>query len=616
MSVRPLRHRSVVSIFVVSALLAAFASLPASAQCPGDCGADLLSAPKQVERFVKASTKAIGKCAKKADPVCPTACSLPDPEADPYFLSASCATLVQCEVAALAELSLGASWDDVGFCASAEAEDCGNARIKNAGKLVSKKIKRRRTGKMDKFAADETKCGEKIDKKGACDGPALCGVAAEWVDDVLPVSIPKNGTQLLDFSVSAAGEGVAVLTMSAESADWSIEGRESVVLDYAVDGVPLGQIVVFNGADSTDYRTLLGPLTAGDHVLSLKHNTKITPAKDSAVLVEAQVAVSVVEPGDGEYDAIRFAPYLRGIDRKLNRVTIPDNHPGNAVSDVPVVEYVRAVPGAGKTTYRYVMIWSNEDGGTGLFPDSMLARWGRTTDVETYVEVDVLDGGILDEIRFRPDESGTLKVFAGDLFLGTHPMIRTSTANGLVEDDGESTINFLPVPFSFDDSGVPRERGMNLDPVSYVAMAKEMIREGKTEVDPNNPDGKFASDLRNYLFFEYNIDVSAGGDVLAAYAVVDGTTYRSDHFLEVVGVFGTLISGGFRWCAIELPSGTAISDITEVGMVGVQGMSGTLFAIDAFMLDADFLPTTERIQFSGSQFQLGGSPVWSVPVTP
>jgi hypothetical protein len=611
-----LSHRgSALCIFVAGASLAALAAQPVSAQCAGDCGADLLSSPKQVERFVKASAKAIGKCAKKADPAGPSACQLPDPEADPYFLSATCATLVQCEVAALAELSLGASWDDVGFCALAEADDCGNARIKNAGKLVSKKIKRRRTGKMDKFAADQGKCGEKIDKKGACDGPALCSVAPEWVDGVLPVSIPKNGTQLLDFNVASAGEGVGVLTMSAESADWSIAGRESVVLDYAVDGVELGQIVVFNGADSTDYRALLGPLTAGDHVLSLKHNTKISPAKDSAVLVEAQADVSIVAPGDSEYDAVRFAPYLRGIDRKLNRVSNPD-HAGNAVSDVPVVEYVRAVPGAGKTTYRYVMIWSNEDGGTGLFPDSMLARWGRTTDVETFLEVDVLDGGILDEVRFRPDESGTLKVFAGDLFLGTHPMIRTSTANGLVEDDGESTINFLPVPFSFDDSGVPRERGMNLDPISYVAMAKELTREGKTEADPNNPDGKFASNLRNYLFFEYNIDVSAGGDVLAAYAVVDGTTYRSDHFLEVEGVFGTLISDGFRWAAIELPSGTAISDITEVGMVGIQGMSGTLFSIDAFMLDTDLMPTTERIGFSGSQFQLGGNPVWSVPVTP
>ena len=81
-------------------------------------------------------------------------------------------------------------------------------------------------------------------------------------------------------------------------------------------------------------------------------------------------------------------------------------------------------------------------------------------------------------------------------------------------------------------------------------------------------------------------------------------------------MFGTLISDGFRWTAIELPSGTTISDITEVGMVGIQGMSGTLFSVDAFMLDTAFLPTTERIQFSGSQFQLGGSPVWSVPVAP
>ena len=92
--------------------------------------------------------------------------------------------------------------------------------------------------------------------------------------------------------------------------------------------------------------------------------------------------------------------------------------------------------------------------------------------------------------------------------------------------------------------------------------------------------------------------------------------YRGDHFLETTGAFGSLIGDGFRRTTIELPSGTTIGDITEVGMVGIGPMSGTLSFIDAFMLDAERLPTTQRIGFAGSLFASGGGPVWSVPVVP
>ncbi len=51
-------------------------------------------------------------------------------------------------------------------------------------------------------------------------------------------------------------------------------------------------------------------------------------------------------------------------------------------------------------------------------------------------------------------------------------------------------------------------------------------------------------------------------------------------------------------------------------MVGIGPMSGTLSFIDAFMLDAERLPTAQRIGFSGSLFASGGGPVWSVPVVP
>jgi hypothetical protein len=318
----------------------------------------------------------------------------------------------------------------------------------------------------------------------------------------------------------------------------------------------------------------------------------------------------VLAPTDPGYDALRFAPLLLGFDGDLNTV---GTHPGNAVSDVPVVTYVRAIPQVGYTTYRYVMIWSNEDGGTGVFPNVLMAQYGRTTDIEGYVEVDVSDLGVLQEVRFRPDESGVLPVFAGG-FLATHPIVRTSTSNGLVEDDGESRLRFALAPFEFDDSGVPRERGMDLDPISYVAMGKEMVRETKIEI-PTRPNTLALGDPRDYLFVEYEIDIDVSGDVLYAYAVVAGTTYRSDHFAPNGGApLSRNKAEGYSRTAIELPPGAIVADVTEVGMGGLAGagvMSGTLYNLDAFILGDDFLPGP-HLTFSGALFESGLGPVWAV----
>ncbi|RMD83449.1 MAG: hypothetical protein D6815_06530 [Candidatus Dadabacteria bacterium] len=598
------RCRESFLLAVVSALV--LTAGPAGAQCAGDCSADMLSQPKAIERLAKKTWKALLVCGKKGRPACPATCPLPDGTAPPYSLTASCAQLVACNLEALAATAFEASWDPTGLCPVERASDCGNARMKGAGKLVVKKLKRRRTSKMDKLAKDRQKCVAKVDGKGPCGGAAVCEAPGAWIDAIMPVVLGKGGYQLLPFTAAASGEGIVRLTLAAESADWSIAGRESVVLDYDVDGTPVGQIVVHNGESPTDYRVMLGAVTAGAHTIGLRHNKRISPASDSAVFVEETPLVEVVSPGDPGYDALRYAPMLLGLDAKLNPFP---GHPGNAVSDVPAVTYVAASPAVGKTTYRYVMIWSNEDGGTGRYPEVMLAHYGRTTDIENYVEVDVADTGDLLEVRYRPDESGTLAVFGG-AFFGTHPIVRTATANGLVADDGDSLLRFALAPFEFDDSASIRERGMDLDPVSYVLMAKEVIREHKTEPD-GDPNSKKISDERNYLFVEYDIDVDVSGNVLRAYAVVGGQRYRSDHNRPGLPVLPMRVGGGRGQTAIELPPGTTLADITEFGMEGVGTMSGTLYHLDGFMLGGDFLPDG-HVTFDGALAASGSNPTWSV----
>ncbi len=585
--------------------------VPAGAVCSGDCAGDLSSHPKSVERYVKKRWEAVTRCAKRGEPACPTVCPLPDGTATPFELSPSCAARLSCEGDALAELVYGDTWDGAVGCPSAVATTCGRTGGAGAGELALRRLKRRRASTLDRLPKDLARCVKRVDRGGDCGGEALCTQAGAWVDTQFPVTLAKAGYQSLAFDVAAPGEGVAVLTLAADTASWGTLGRESVVLEYDVDGSVLGTIVVYGGPQPASYRVLLGDLAAGQHRIGLRHLRRLSPASDSPVTVVQAANVEAIPPADPRWAFTRFAPVLLGIDDKLNLVgTGVSAHPPNSVSDVPLLVYARAVPGAGMTTYQYVMIWSNEDGGTGQFPSVLIAQWGRTSDIETIVEVDVTDAGALAAVRYRPDESGTLANFDGS-FQGTHPVVRTATANGLIAADGASTLRFAVAPFAYDDGAVTRESAMDLDPVSYRIMGEEMVREGKTE-GLANPSTAMLSDLRNYLFVDYDIDVDVSGRVLRAVAVVGGVPYASDHFLTNFNqVFNPRVARGRARTAIELPPGTTVADVEQFGLVGIGTMNGTLHGLDAFILDADYLPGS-HITFSGALAAGGLNPAWLV----
>lgn len=596
------------------ALVVAFVLAAPSAgftQCAGDCGTDLATVPKTVEKYVKARWKSVLTCGKKANPSCPMPCPQPDGALDPYLLSPSCSALIACNLDALAETAYDATWDDGAVCASAPATACGNVRAATAGKLVSTKLTRRRANKMNAFPKDVTKCQAKIAKVAGCD-PGICNDAPDWIDAIFPLAISPTGYQSLPFTVAAPGEGVATLTLATVGTDWGLKGSESVVVTYDLDGVTLGQLVLYGGEASTEYRVLLGALTAGDHTIGLHPEKTLSPNPKAPVLATAAAVVEAIPAGDSRYDFTRFAPIVLGIDEELNtESTSSGQHLGNARSDVPVVIYAKPIPQGGYTTYRYVLIWSNEDNGTGAAPDVLIAKFGRTTDIEGIVEVDVDPSGNLIEARYRPDETGVLPVFMGSFRGGTHPIVRTSTGNGLIEDDGASTLAFGIAPFAFDDAGVPRELGMDLDPISYVIMAKEMVRENKAE-PMGNAATKRLSDLRNYVYVDYDIDVNLGGQVLRGIAVVGGVTYYSDHAQPFNAALNPRVSDGVGRLAIEVPPGTQIGDVQQYGMQGVGTMSGTLDSLRAFMLDAEYLPGS-ALTYTGPQVQSGTNPSWVAP---
>ena len=135
---------------------------------------------------------------------------------------------------------------------------------------------------------------------------------------------------------------------------------------------------------------------------------------------------------------------------------------------------------------------------------------------------------------------------------------------------------------------------------------------GTTSSDPGNPTTKKLSDLRNYLYLDYDIDVSLGGQVLRGIAIVGGVTYYSDHHpLPFNVALNPRVSDGVGRLAIELPPGTQIGDIQQYGLQGIGTMAGTLASASAFILDAGYLPGTP-LTYTGPQAQSGTDPFWLV----
>jgi hypothetical protein len=240
----------------------------------------------------------------------------------------------------------------------------------------------------------------------------------------------------------------------------------------------------------------------------------------------------------------------------------------------------------------YVM--TNEDGGTGLLPTLLLARWGRPHDIE----------GLFDVVSqtYQGPNHETLG-FDGP-YEGSHPRLRIATANGLVEPEpADATPTYrvspMPVPFAEGDT-VPRERVLDDLPWLVAAGWLEVEREGK--VDPSGGvDDSTLGALGAYVFVDYAL---TGGVKASFEAEVDGTWYSS---LGIYTAPSTLLdahASGTGRTAIELPQGDSITDVTGVRVVPAEG-TGTLETARLLAYD----PSTYEVVIRGDT-------VSAVPVDP
>ncbi|MFD0854479.1 hypothetical protein ACFQ07_19745, partial [Actinomadura adrarensis] len=237
----------------------------------------------------------------------------------------------------------------------------------------------------------------------------------------------------------------------------------------------------------------------------------------------------------------------------------------NARTDTPLIAWHEKRPAAteGHTILEYSVVWSNEDGGTNT--PALMARWGRTTDIEWIYRVEVDGNG--DRVEGTGEYHGPNHVttkFTGQ-YEGDHPLLQTCTNN----NNMCHVLTPSPLRFFLDASrdrptDRTREVVMDREPWTYRVMAHEMLREGRLESapDPSTPE---VGDLRTYLFVELvkrtgdATGIGARPGVSLGVRLKDdpSTLYRSDH-LEPSW---SIERDGAAATTIELPQGTTVDDI-------------------------------------------------------
>jgi hypothetical protein len=400
------------------------------------------------------------------------------------------------------------------------------------------------------------------------------------------------------FTAPQAGEAKLTFTASAPGTGWDRPGSEAAVLNVKVDGRWVADVVTFAGEERFTYETALGRVDRGRHEVTVSLDRAKSPPGVQ------RVKVNRLAPSLTSSLAARHAPILYG--RDLPEIPGPFE---NARTDVPLLAYhVASADAAGNTTIEYTVIWSNEDGGTNT--PALMARWGRTTDIEWIYRVTLdPDGDVVSAVYQGPDHA-TLP-FTG-AHEDDHPLLQTATANNNLTQVTDPAVT-SGYRFFLDASrtlppGRAREAVMDAEPWTYQVMAREVVREGRIE-PVASPDTPEVSDQRNYLFAEvdkatsYGAPPAAGSWVGTALAVKVGDRWYTSHH----GVPDWSIQRDDPAATtVELPPGTESSDIDAVKAVAVPvGTPPANWRISVssinrgFFLGEDYVPLGSFLEWRG-----------------
>jgi hypothetical protein len=277
---------------------------------------------------------------------------------------------------------------------------------------------------------------------------------------------------------------------------------------------------------------------------------------------------------DPDYQLIAHSPVLFARANTIGRF-----------SDVPLLVYGERLRENGAPVLQYTVIFSNEDGGTST--RALMARWGRTTDIEYIYRVWLNSDGLPVRAIIQGRDHQDVP-YEGTRF-GNHPLLLPVTNNNMVAP-GESAVRYQPAPVLVDLSSSSREQVMDDHPVTYQVMAMELVREGKLR-----PFGVVAgenvSDLRNYAFLEYRAKNTSSA-LAVSMDTKQGRSYASD-----LGRLDYAIGrDGWVRTTVELPPGTKWSGVEsirfdcKVALPAHSGQCELQRVNKLFFLDEHWLP--------------------------
>jgi hypothetical protein len=285
---------------------------------------------------------------------------------------------------------------------------------------------------------------------------------------------------------AAAGDHVALEITVRDGAPALVAAASA--LEISIDGKYAQHVLLMPGSGRTTYDALLGPLAAGTHRIGIARSPLWPWSPEIEI---AGTRTKTIATGD---ELIARAPSLG-----IRADTI------GTASDLPLVLYAEDSRVGGKGWIRYSLILSNEDGGTAT--PALMARWGRTTDIELIYEVN-LEGSRVIEERFQgPDHE--MRAVRGERE-GLHPYLLIATLNNMVIDRGRSLATIRPAPYVVSLENRTRESVMDDHLWTYRVMARELVAEKRI--------GTQIEDPRSFLYVEAKltlenaaVSVQAGG---------------------------------------------------------------------------------------------------------
>lgn len=346
--------------------------------------------------------------------------------------------------------------------------------------------------------------------------------------------------QAATFKTTHQSEVVAELDLRAPGTDWSREGQEAALATLLVDGRPQQQVMLYGGSDSFTYPVFLGALAAGEH--------RVDVGGQGVEFLGARFR-------EDASDVVANAPVLYARANTIGKYT-----------DIPLVVYCERLSDNGAAFLQYTVIFSNEDGGTST--RALMARWGRTTDVEYVYRAFLSSDGAVRRATIQVKDHKELE-FRGRRD-GSHPLLMPITDNNMIGEAGTPTpIRYQIAPILVDLTGHSREEVMDQHPITYKMMAKELKREAKLR-PYGMVDGEKVSDPLNYLYFEMKLAKSESAVATRVRLRGDPRWYSSnlghtDYAIRTWKRNPAESPNGFVRTTVELPPGTGPEQIAEIG---------------------------------------------------